>query len=593
MPGLFGIIPSLQCTHVNKAQIQSDFDRMERALSHEDSELFTSQKNSLAQSFIGKIGIPSLFKSFNFEEWELQGFGLFDNIPSFSKNWINQVSGSFSLLAHNRITNDFYLVSDRTGSQPIYYFWKNSCLYFSPEVKSLRSIPNAPNGVNFSALGSLLASGHLLSGQTLYADIHSLTGGTLLQIKGESYETKRYWRFSPGINSETQPPNLEDILYSLINKSVNKSLSNGPAIFLSGGVDSRAILGAYLENRKKANQAVSTVSWGIDENAFNSDAEIARKMSTYSSTNHIFLKRSVDNFSEYFTKTISLIDWHSDVPAYHSSELSLMQQLSHQGIKTVVRGDETFGWKKLSRSIYSCLSLVGLKPIKFISGLNSLLNNDVLKIIKDQQEPSFSDLIQSKPPEFSQSQFKDYLYFYQRLQTYLNTASYYKMYYFFHYNPLLDYNILDFIEYLPDSHRKNKQFFRNYVMKYYPDLNKFEYAKHSGLEPVNELVYSDTSVRKYISEHIDDKTSDVWNIFRREEIKNTFNSKFNYQNKSNFLEAFAINTMRMFGRFTSSDIKCHYDSLRELSQPIPNSKVLLRFLIIKDWIDKSKPSIKI
>ena len=26
-----------------------------------------------------------------------------------------------------------------------------------------------------------------------------------------------------------------------------------------------------------------------------------------------------------------------------------------------------FGWKKLSRSIYSCLSLVGLKPIKFIS----------------------------------------------------------------------------------------------------------------------------------------------------------------------------------------------------------------------------------
>jgi hypothetical protein len=128
MPGLFGIIPSLQCTHVNKAQIQSDFDRMERALSHEDSELFTSQKNSLAQSFIGKIGIPSLFKSFNFEEWELQGFGLFDNISSFSKDWINQVSGSFSLLAHNRITNDFYLVSDRTGSQPIYYFWKNSCL---------------------------------------------------------------------------------------------------------------------------------------------------------------------------------------------------------------------------------------------------------------------------------------------------------------------------------------------------------------------------------------------------------------------------------------------------------------------------------
>lgn len=593
MPGLFGIIPSVGCTHLNKVQMESDFNRMACALSHEDSELFTKQKGFLGPSIIGKIGIPSLFKSFLFEEIEFQCFGILNSIPSHSKNWIDQVSGSFSLVAYNRNTNDLYLVSDRTGSQPIFYFWKNSCLYFSPEVKSLRSIPDAPNTINFSALGSLLASGHLLSGQTLYNDMHSLPGGMLLQIKGESYETKRYWRFSPGVHSENAPDNLEDILYSLINKSVNKSLSNGTAIFLSGGVDSRAILGAYLEGRKKSTQAVSTVSWGIDENALNSDAEVARKMSTYSSTNHIFLKRSVENFSEYFTKTISLIDWHSDVPAYHSSELSLMQQLSNDGIKTVVRGDETFGWKKLPRSYYSCLSLVGLKPIKFISGLNSLVNNDILNKVKDQQEPCFSDLMQNRPLEFSHGQFKDYLYFSQRLQTYLNTASYYKMYYFCHHNPLLDYDILDFIGYLPDSQRKNKQFFKNYVSRSYPYLNRFEYATKSGLEPVNELVYSDSPIRRYINEQIEDKSSDIWNIFQINEIKKIFNSNNKYQAKSNFFETFAINAMRLFGRIASNDVKCHYDSVRELSQPITNSRVLLRFLIIKDWIDKSKPLIKI
>jgi hypothetical protein len=590
MPGLFGIIPLNEESDSSKDKLWPDYKRMESRLVHEQSELFTKEESQLGKALLGKIGQKILFNRFSHQEWDFHCFGYVKRKPE-SKNWIQELNGSFSLLAYNSILNEYYLVADRIASQPLYYFWNKNFLYFSPEVKALTCIPGSPNKINYSALGSLIASGHLLNGQTLYQDIHSLGGGTTLRIKGQTIQKQAYWQFSPGVDSNNAPEDLNNILSNLIKESVRFSLSekNTSALFLSGGVDSRALLGSYLDQKKWVEANVCTVSWGLNENKEGSDAYIARQMASKLPLSHIFLERSVENFSENLSKTLHLIDWHSDVPALHSNEFLLMQQLRSHGVKTVIRGDETFGWKKLSRSDLASLSFVGLRPFKLIRGLESLINKDIHDKVCTAQEPNFAGFQKKHWPDFSHNQLKDYLYFNQRLQTYLNTASYYKMYYFLHYNPLLDYDILDFLRYIPDHERASKSFFKNYVITSNQNLNKFPYATESGLEQMKAHVYSETPIRRYLDQQISDSKSDVWNIFNHNEIKNLFDSEF-YNLKSSGPGGFGINLMRLYGRFASANAKCHYDSARELTQPIPNFKLLLRFLIVKDWLDKTKPS---
>jgi asparagine synthetase B (glutamine-hydrolysing) len=593
MPGLFGIIPLNESIVSNNEEIRANFNRMENRLAHEQTEIFSKEEFQLGKANIGKIGQKSLFIKLRYEDWDFHCFGFIKKNPA-SKNWIHELNGSFSLLAYNSKSNEYHLVADRISSQPIYYFWNKNYLYFSPEVKALTSIPGSPKKINFSALGSLIASGHLLNGQTLYQDIHSLGGGKNLCIKGQTVDKQSYWRFSPGVDSKIAPEGLLEILSHLIKDSVGYAFSgnNNSALFLSGGVDSRALLGSYLNQKKAINNNVCTVSWGLNENQKGSDAYIGREMASKLSLSHIFLERSVENFGENFSKTLHLIDWHSDVPAFHSNEFLLMQQLRFQNIKTVIRGDETFGWKKLSRSDLACLSLVGLRPFKLIRGLESLINKDIRDKVCTDQEVDFAGFQRKNWADFSHNQLKDYLYFTQRLQTYLNTASYYKMYYFLHYNPLLDYDILDFIRYIPDDQRVNKSFFKNYVKTSYQTLRDFPYATESGLEQMKRLVYSESPIRKYIHKQISDLKSDVWNIFQHDEIKKIYESE-SYASRTPSLGDLGVNLMRTYGRLTSANTKCHYDAARELAQPIPSYKLLLRFLIVKDWLDQSKPSFTI
>ena len=583
MPGIFGAI------NINSNNDFSFFKdesiRIANILKYDNSKFFTINNISHDKHSLGRIGSKTNFKDFSIGDWVCFGFGLFKFIPDSEIDWIDNLNGSFSLVCINNGTGEIRIISDRISSQPIYYLIHHQTLFFAPEVKALSEIVKTNLQIDYCSLGSLISNGHLIAGRTLHKQIKSLEGGHYLSISNGNLNLKRYWQFAPGTHADANHKLDINEFRTILDDSVKTCFeSNLPAaIFLSGGYDSRAIFGSFLNQREKLQSPALAVTWGTERHTPDSDAEIAREMAKSNAVKHIFLKRDTDNFADNFRLTSRIIDWQSDIPAFHSSEFKLMQQLQEYGIQIVLRGDEAFGWKRKAVSKQCLLALVGIKPASLISGFSMLFNYDVFTLIQKEQNEVFEHLLDI-PKQYSFNQSKDIFYLNQRLQNYLRTASYYKTFYFEHHNPLLDYSILDYIERIPDSERLNKLFFKKTVHNSFPDLNKFPIAHHSGLESIDDLVYLPGNARDYILDEINDSKSLVWNFICKKQMEIlVYDKNFNF--KERWGSSKFINLKRLYGRFFSSSVKLQADSFREISKPIPNYKIIMRFLVFKNWLD--------
>ena len=86
--------------------------------------------------------------------------------------------------------------------------------------------------------------------------------------KGGRANRRAYWRFAPGSHSEGHRElDLEEELSGLVRASARRHLGD-PAktiIFLSGGADSRGILGAALDAVGGDGHLLNTVSSGVSE----------------------------------------------------------------------------------------------------------------------------------------------------------------------------------------------------------------------------------------------------------------------------------------------------------------------------------------
>ncbi|MFW6002710.1 MAG: asparagine synthase-related protein [archaeon] len=73
-------------------------------------------------------------------------------------------------------------------------------------------------------------------------------------------------------------------------KSVEKRYnSNSFVVPISGGYDSRGILGCL---REMTDKPIKTVSWGVNESDINSEAYIGRKIARFMNTEH-FLEKNL------------------------------------------------------------------------------------------------------------------------------------------------------------------------------------------------------------------------------------------------------------------------------------------------------------
>ena len=250
--------------------------------------------------------------------------------------FIKQANGRFAIALYNSETKALFLVRDRLGIKPLYFYNDGEHLIFSSEIKGILSSGLVDAQFNEEAVDEYLANRYIRTPYTFFKNIFQVNPGTYLSVnKDLSTIEKKYWDIPEAFNKSTEY-NEEEILKGL-DKELNKAIkyrliADVPlGTYLSGGVDSSLITAITVLNKK---EKVNTYTIGFEElNEFEYSKVIAEK---YDTDHHEILMKKEDYMSNW-ERLINFKDAPLGVP--NEIPLAVMSSKLKEKITVVLSGE--------------------------------------------------------------------------------------------------------------------------------------------------------------------------------------------------------------------------------------------------------------
>ncbi|WP_445426522.1 asparagine synthase (glutamine-hydrolyzing) [Alishewanella sp. HL-SH06] len=298
------------------------------------------------------------------------------------KECLALLNGMFSFVIWDMQLKEVFLARDRLGKKPLYYYQHDQQFAFASEIKALLKLPFVSKKVRQDAVKDFFFYQYIPDPKTIFENVHKLEPGHYahFSLEGDQKITPiKYWnlRFNATVGrSEKQ---ISDELFSLVNDAVKlRMVSDVPlGAFLSGGIDSSAVVGMMAKHSKTA---VTTCAIGFDSEKFD-EVTYARKVANLFGTSHheYTVKETVtanfEQISRYFDEPFAD---PSFIPTYYVAKLARQQvtvALAGDG------GDENFaGYSKyvvdqteqqLRQRIPAGIRQTLLPPLAKLAGISS------------------------------------------------------------------------------------------------------------------------------------------------------------------------------------------------------------------------------
>ena len=179
------------------------------------------------------------------------------------KEWgikcLDKFIGMFAISIYDKQKNKVFLVRDRAGVKPLYYYLKDDLLLFGSELKTFHNHSRFEKKLNKEVLGYFFQLGYIPSPWTIFEDCYKLQPGHYLEydIITNQFEINEYWNLLDSYNDAEIDKSEESIIKELelllIDSCNLRMVSDVPlGVFLSGGYDSSlvsAILSKPQNNR--------------------------------------------------------------------------------------------------------------------------------------------------------------------------------------------------------------------------------------------------------------------------------------------------------------------------------------------------------
>lgn len=173
---------------------------------------------------------------------------------------ISKLNGMFALAIFDSNKDKLYLVRDRLGVKPLFYYQNGRKIIFGSEVQAVLEYPGLPKEYNLEIIGNYFTNGYVSSFDSIYSKIKKIENGSILTVdlkSGES-ETSKYWNLDNNHNEYINDySEAYEAFDALLDSSINyRLIADVPVgLFLSSGLDSNLILNSYL---KQTNDSIET-----------------------------------------------------------------------------------------------------------------------------------------------------------------------------------------------------------------------------------------------------------------------------------------------------------------------------------------------
>jgi len=329
-------------------------------------------------------------------------------------SFIHHLDGMFAIALYDKKEEKVFLIRDRLGVKPIYYHQSAANeIYFSSEIRGIRAVDGFKGELDRESIYEYLTYQTVTSENTLVKGVKMLDAGTYAVISKTSFDIQTYWspqyQTNNNLSYENTVKDVRELLFQAVEKRMMSDVPFGA--FLSGGIDSSAIVAAMSECGVKPN----TFNINFSEGEF-SEAQYARLIAKKFNTNHTELNLKPEYFLSLLPAAVHALD-HPSIDGLNTFIVS--KATKEAGISVAlsgVGGDEWFaGYPVFKRIHHNELSKFKAIP-KFLRLpgsriLNALSKNEgwSKKLELLGSELNNSDLHKAERKLFTNDQIKSLL----------------------------------------------------------------------------------------------------------------------------------------------------------------------------------------
>ncbi len=275
----------------------------------------------------------------------------------FGTDCLSRFIGMFSIVIYDANLQKVFLIRDRPGVKPLYYYFADGCLLFASELKAFHQFAHFKKEIDDVAVSLYFKYGYIKAPYSIFKNAHKLLPGNFatVNLKDQSLQLTQYWNvldyYNKPTNAIDEPEALDELEKLCTSAFQYRMVSDVPVgVFLSGGYDS-SLLAAILQ--KNSSNKIKTFTIGFKDEAFN-EANHAKSVAAYLGTSH----------NEYYCTTkeaqeiIPSLPFFYDEPFGDSSAIPTMLVSRFAKAQVTVAlsadgGDETFAgysrYNQLSR----------------------------------------------------------------------------------------------------------------------------------------------------------------------------------------------------------------------------------------------------
>lgn len=270
-------------------------------------------------------------------------------------------SGMFAFSLYDRVAETLYLVRDRIGEKPLYWYFDRGILAWCSEIKGLEAMLGSLGDIDRIALGQYFRYGYVPEPRSIYKKVRKLTPGTMLVIPVgrsvpdgdcslDNYSARHsqvYWNLNEiraeGMRApfQNRADAIQEIQRLIETNIANQSIADvDVGVFLSGGIDSTLVT-ALLQ--RQCGTPVKSFTVGFDVPAFN-EAAFSRALSAHLGTIHHELTVSESDL----LAQVELLPEVYDEPLANPAQIPMMllSKYAREHVKVSLSGDggdELFG----------------------------------------------------------------------------------------------------------------------------------------------------------------------------------------------------------------------------------------------------------
>ena len=404
-----------------------------------------------------------------------------DFVP-YLKNMVDSIYGHFSLIIDS--PRFIIAVVDKIRSYPIFYMKNKEIFLVSCSAQAVRSTMSLVD-MEESRVIEFLMAGYVSKGRTLFKHLEQLRAGEFLFFdkRDSRFFIERYYSYYPQQIDQREEDELLEVHHDLIKNVFSKMVEtlNGRKVWipLSGGLDSRLVLGSLLEAKY---DNLGTFTYGIPQLW---EVKWAKKFAEHAGVEWHYIEYDRKKLSTVYSKNerakyFEFASGLSSVPfiteLFALSELRKKKYLDHESI--IINGqtgDFISGGHlpKMLESIHNdCISFESVVQLLFekhYSLWTNLKTPENIKIIKQNILDSIGRFVSERITKDEVGQLYELYEWQERQSKYVvNGQRLYEWFGFEWRLPLWSDELMYFWQNIPWQLKISQNLYKKYLLRFNP-----------------------------------------------------------------------------------------------------------------------------